>query len=628
MSSRARERRSPARPDALDEALKTLDVRDAPGPPPTRRRPSVPALERAFASPGRTSSASSPASSSSPAASSAVPSASSRSTPHAPAMSPAAALRTRREHLSAYEQGEIGEYPQIWYCGDGVGGGGKKPGGRAKKPSDAPGADLAPGAALAHNHGFDDERGDYGVTLRDHLAYRYEILEIVGKGSFGKVLRCFDHKTGSHAAVKVIRNKKRFHHQALVEVKILERLRHARREASAPGGASSSSSHGDGGGCVEMREYFYFRNHLCIAFELLSSNLYEFCKTNGFRGLSLGLCRRFAGQLLRSLRFLRAQRIIHCDLKPENVLLERPNKSAIKLVDFGSSCFEDERAYTYIQSRFYRAPEVILGTPYDQGIDMWSLGCVLAELYAGRPLFPGENEAEQLARIMEVIGAPPPSALADATRAETFFRRGTGEPKPATTHTRDGKRRIPGSRDLAEVLRCTDRAFVSFIEKCLRWNARDRLTPERALKHEWIAPQPQESDARVVHRDDERRASAAAEKKDHRDHRRRRQREDADATAKPAASSSSEAERHWRVHARHPRGAAEGVGFGYAAGGLGTSRTRAALLGGGGGEGRRTPPRATIDAASAAARYSGLRARSTRRATEEAKLPSLSRRRS
>ena len=445
-------------------------------------------------------------------------------------MSPAAALRTRREHLSAYEQGEIGEYPQIWYCGDGVGGGGKKPGGRAKKPSDAPGADLAPGAALAHNHGFDDERGDYGVTLRDHLAYRYEILEIVGKGSFGKVLRCFDHKTGSHAAVKVIRNKKRFHHQALVEVKILERLRHARREASAPGGASSSSSHGDGGGCVEMREYFYFRNHLCIAFELLSSNLYEFCKTNGFRGLSLGLCRRFAGQLLRSLRFLRAQRIIHCDLKPENVLLERPNKSAIKLVDFGSSCFEDERAYTYIQSRFYRAPEVILGTPYDQGIDMWSLGCVLAELYAGRPLFPGENEAEQLARIMEVIGAPPPSALADATRAETFFRRGTGEPKPATTHTRDGKRRIPGSRDLAEVLRCTDRAFVSFIEKCLRWNARDRLTPERALKHEWIAPQPP-SDARIVHRDDERRASAAAEKKDHRDHRRRRQREDADATA-------------------------------------------------------------------------------------------------
>ena len=108
----------------------------------------------------------------------------------------AAALRTRREHLSAYEQGEIGEYPQIWYCGDGVGGGGKKPGGRAKKPSDAPGADLAPGAALAHNHGFDDERGDYGVTLRDHLAYRYEILEIVGKGSFGKVLRCFDHRRG------------------------------------------------------------------------------------------------------------------------------------------------------------------------------------------------------------------------------------------------------------------------------------------------------------------------------------------------------------------------------------------------------------------------------------------------
>ena len=81
-------------------------------------------------------------------------------------------------------------------------------------------------------------------------------------------------------------------------------------------------------------------------------------------------------------------------MKPEKILLKAPNKSGIKVIDFGSSCFEAERIYTYIQSRFYRAPEIILGIPYTPAIDMWSFGCVLAELYTGFPLFPGENEAE------------------------------------------------------------------------------------------------------------------------------------------------------------------------------------------------------------------------------------------
>ena len=86
------------------------------------------------------------------------------------------------------------------------------------------------------------------------------------------------------------------------------------------------------------------------------------------------------------------ENIIHCDLKPENVLLKNPNKSGIKLIDFGSSCFQNERIYTYIQSRFYRAPEIILGIPYTVGIDIWSFACILAELYSGYPIFPGENE--------------------------------------------------------------------------------------------------------------------------------------------------------------------------------------------------------------------------------------------
>lgn len=76
-----------------------------------------------------------------------------------------------------------------------------------------------------NNHGYDDERGDYLVVNHDHLAYRYEVIDILGKGSFGQVLHCRDHCTGESVAIKIIRNKKRFHHQALVEIKILDNLR-------------------------------------------------------------------------------------------------------------------------------------------------------------------------------------------------------------------------------------------------------------------------------------------------------------------------------------------------------------------------------------------------------------------
>ena len=163
------------------------------------------------------------------------------------------------------------------------------------------------------NHGFDDERGDYNTVMHDHIGYRYEVLSELGKGSFGQVVKCYDYKTQTCCALKIIRNKKRFHQQALVEVKLLEHLRDNDPEEQY--------------NMVKTLDYFYFRNHLCITFECLSINLYEFIKNNNFQGLSLGLIRRFAIQLLASLRYLGKQRIIHCDLKPENILLRAPNKS-------------------------------------------------------------------------------------------------------------------------------------------------------------------------------------------------------------------------------------------------------------------------------------------------------------
>ena len=101
-----------------------------------------------------------------------------------------------------------------------------------------------------------------------------------------------------------------------------------------------------------------------ITFEMLSVNLYEFIKMNSFHGFSLNLIKRFAIQILIALFFMKENSIVHCDLKPENILLRKVNKSGIKIIDFGSGCFENEKIYTYIQSRFYRAPEIVLGIPY------------------------------------------------------------------------------------------------------------------------------------------------------------------------------------------------------------------------------------------------------------------------
>jgi dual specificity tyrosine-phosphorylation-regulated kinase 2/3/4 len=110
--------------------------------------------------------------------------------------------------LNIYERGEIIDYNDIYFCGTQ----------NAQKVIGDLNSDVP-------NFGYDDERGDYTIITGDHLSYRYEIIDVLGKGSFGQVVRCIDHKTGALVAVKIIRNKKRFHQQALVEVNILQKLR-------------------------------------------------------------------------------------------------------------------------------------------------------------------------------------------------------------------------------------------------------------------------------------------------------------------------------------------------------------------------------------------------------------------
>ncbi|XP_008152397.1 dual specificity tyrosine-phosphorylation-regulated kinase 3 isoform X1 [Eptesicus fuscus] len=383
-------------------------------------------------------------------------------------LTPEQALKQYKHLLTGYEKLEILNYPEIYFVGP-----------NAKKRHGVLGG--------PNNGGYDDAEGAYIHVPRDHLAYRYEVLKIIGKGSFGQVARVYDHKLRQYVALKMVRNEKRFHRQAAEEIRILEHLRKQDKTGSM--------------NVIHMLESFTFRNHVCMAFELLSIDLYELIKKNKFQGFSVQLVRKFAQSILQSLDALHKNKIIHCDLKPENILLKHHGRSATKVIDFGSSCFEYQKLYTYIQSRFYRAPEIILGGRYSTPIDMWSFGCILAELLTGQPLFPGEDEGDQLACMMELLGMPPPKLLEQSKRAK-YFINSKGLPRYCSVTTqadgrvvlvggrsRRGKKRgPPGSKDWVTALKgCDDYLFIEFLKRCLHWDPTARLTPAQALRHPWIS---------------------------------------------------------------------------------------------------------------------------------------------
>ncbi|KAF6204572.1 hypothetical protein GE061_018732 [Apolygus lucorum] len=343
-----------------------------------------------------------------------------------------------------------------------------------------------------YNDGYDDENHDYIIKNGEKFLDRYEIDSLIGKGSFGQVVKAFDHEEVCHVAIKIIKNKKPFLNQAQIEVMLLEMMNKADADNKYY--------------IVRLKRHFMWRNHLCLVFELLSYNLYDLLRNTNFRGVSLNLTRKFAQQLCTALLFLSTPElsIIHCDLKPENILLCNPKRSAIKIVDFGSSCQLGQRIYQYIQSRFYRSPEVLLGIPYDLAIDMWSLGCILVEMHTGEPLFSGANEVDQMNKIIEVLGMPPKHLLDQAHKTRKYFEKLPNDtyvlrkPKDNKKYRSPGTRRLhdilgvenggPGGRRLGEPGHSVSDylKFKDLIYRMLDFDPKTRVTPYYALQHNFF----------------------------------------------------------------------------------------------------------------------------------------------
>ncbi|KAJ3444672.1 homeodomain interacting protein kinase isoform a [Anaeramoeba flamelloides] len=354
-----------------------------------------------------------------------------------------------------------------------------------------------------HNQGYDNSKYELILKAHDVLDggdHRYFVLDGMGSGQFGQVVKCrtLDEEK-SLVAIKIVKSHRAYFSQALLEINIHQTLAKYRRKERI----------------VKYLHHFLYKNHLSIVFELLSVNLLQLIKLNRYRGFSIRIVRKLTTQLLDALILLYDTGIVHCDIKPENILLENPKKTNIKIIDFGSACYYHQTCYDYIQSRFYRAPEVILKMKYSQPIDMWSFGCVVAELFLGLPLLPGVSEYEQLLRIIETIG-PIPSHILKVGKATTKYFNITDDEyefKSLEQYAIENQIRatVPkkyfNDKHLAHIIKNTPyrkkltkeekkkekhnrSCLIHFLTGCLQIDPDKRWTPKEAKQHPFITGVP------------------------------------------------------------------------------------------------------------------------------------------
>ncbi|KAG8166556.1 hypothetical protein KVR01_002245 [Diaporthe batatas] len=360
---------------------------------------------------------------------------------------------------------------------------------KAKAPTEDPIAlQGGKGGAILED---DDKDGYYKIRPSEILNGRYQVQSSLGKGMFSGVARAVDITTKKLIAIKIMRNNDALKKGGFTEIAILQKLNSADPE--------------DRKHIVKFERSFEHKGHLCMAFENLSLNLREVLKKFGNNvGINLHATKAYAYQIFLALAHMRKCSIIHADLKPDNILVNE-QRNILKICDLGTAIDRTDAATAhdeitpYLVSRFYRAPEIILGMPNDYPIDMWSIGCTLYELYTGKILFTGDSNNQMLRAIIEIRGK----------MSTKLYRRGRiwqhhfDEQGNFVSQERDkvlGKTNIrilsvvKPTRDLRTRLMAASSGmdeletkqlnlFHDLLDRCLALNPDKRITPAEALKH-------------------------------------------------------------------------------------------------------------------------------------------------
>ncbi|TKS82885.1 Homeodomain-interacting protein kinase 1 [Collichthys lucidus] len=339
-----------------------------------------------------------------------------------------------------------------------------------------------------------------GLALGDKLSSpssKYLLKSFLGQGTFGTVVRCVRLKDMTTVALKMMKDISNSLMAANHEVSIMRKLK-----ALDP----------DRCNIVRWHEIFIDRGHICLEFEHLDKSLYDFMRNRAFRPLPLTQIRPVVQQLANALNHLKTFGIIHADIKWENVMLvdQEQKPYTVKLIDFGLACNVSEaKLGAHIQTRPYRSPEIILGLPFTEAIDMWSLGCLAASLYLGALLYEGINEHDMIRLIMATQGPLPNNMLSHGFKTSWFFKR---EHKSGTTSWRlkelqqndeQRERRTQSLRSLDELARIDGikyynyadysahshdlPMFVDMIKGMLQLDPAERITPSQVLEHRFIS---------------------------------------------------------------------------------------------------------------------------------------------
>uniref|UniRef100_A0A3Q1CQC6 non-specific serine/threonine protein kinase n=1 Tax=Amphiprion ocellaris TaxID=80972 RepID=A0A3Q1CQC6_AMPOC len=300
---------------------------------------------------------------------------------------------------------------------------------------------------------------------------RYTTLKQLGDGTYGSVLMGRSNESGELVAIK--RMKRKFYSweecMNLREVKSLKKLNHAN--------------------VVKLKEVIRENDHLYFVFEYMKENLYQLMKDRK-KLFPESVIRNISFQILQGLSFIHKHGFFHRDMKPENLLCMGPE--LVKIADFGLAReIRSKPPYTdYVSTRWYRAPEVLLrSSTYSSPIDLWAVGCIMAELYTLRPLFPGNSEVDEIFKICQVLGTvkktdwPEGYQLASAMN----FR----FPQCVPTHL---KTLIPNASNEA----------IALMRDMLQWDPKKRPTAVQALRYPYfqvgqiLGPRPQSQEVKKV----------------------------------------------------------------------------------------------------------------------------------
>lgn len=442
---------------------------------------------------------------------------------------------------------------------------------------------------------FCDSDGHYNVKDGELFASRYRLESLLGQGTFGKVVRAADTVADDSVAIKIIRNISKYREASKLEIRALRMLK----------AADPDKKHR----CISLLRAFDFRNHVCMVFELLPSSIFDFLRQNKFHPFSLTQIQQFARQLLDSVAFLHGLKLVHTDLKPENIMLKsveadtemavvntsetlsqvygddvsltgarelggkrkrrlqsgqvaagdlnvKRTKSAtgksqpsvahsdgatankgsstggrapagatryrkelrsaeIELIDFGSAVAEGDFHSAIVSTRHYRAPEILLRQSWSYPCDLWSVGCILAELFTGQTLFQTHDNLEHLALIEKILGPIPKPFIARSTQ-EVIMQLFTNQAEafklayPGPETSKESQDFVNAARPLLQLLyqyskyqpivkarlKSNDqqistldaiRILYDLIKKLLSVNPSTRLTASEAMDHDFFS---------------------------------------------------------------------------------------------------------------------------------------------